>query len=210
MPASAGNCAEQRVDQLGKADALRRLDHDHIAGPRPCRATTGFSSSAPSRYSTLAPLRQRIGERLHLRAGEQTRCRCRVPSTSSASAGMQLRPNARRVPACRRARRCAARRPSTGVASSSAMRRLHRGRIGVVALVDQRDRAACDAAAGGAGHGRFRRDSVGQRQRDLARRRRRPGRRRPARRARSARYAGPARRCARRLPCPPILAEISE
>ena len=53
---------------------------------------------------------------------------------------VQRRGRRRRVPACRRAPRCGGRPAPALAAPSSAERGAHRGRVGVVALVDQRER----------------------------------------------------------------------
>ena len=107
-----------------------------------------------------------VSARLHLRAGE-------IDEVGAAS-GDEARParhaaspNGCRVPACRRARRCAARSPATGVGAEQCDRGLHRGRIGVVALVDERGSRRSRIASSVRLPRPFRRDEIGKRRRDL-------------------------------------------
>ena len=139
LPASAGNCLDQRFDQPREAAALRRLDHDRRRRAAPHRAG---QASVPRRRRGIRPGRSAgSASASAFISGPASNTRSvPVAPISSASAACSC---AECAPSSSMSPSTAMRRPppGTGVASSSVDRRLHRGRIGVVALVDQRERA---------------------------------------------------------------------
>ena len=81
---------DQRIDQLGKADALRRLDHDDVARPAPRRAAP---ASDPRRWpGTRLAVRPASVSASAFISGPASRTRSMfVPGDQLGQPGMQLR-----------------------------------------------------------------------------------------------------------------------